>query len=717
VTAWRNLSAYPDGHPARAAALRNAHSRLASLLQASGAIELGISKEGILHGETSFSAPHARALAQALHIRSVAVLRFEEGVEASELERILRHLVPLKAGATPRPLEADLAGGEVQHVSVVSVDYGALATSDEVSPLLEEPTSLWNAILRTLLSGKLLSPDGVTPISGEAYTAEGLASLLASSAGNPATAGSFEAALGAVSEHLNRSRGPAWAGAVQQLGELVRALPKDIRDRILESALSLAASEDRGEDLLPLLESMLEPNELLRAMRQLSASGVKLSPHALKLIHTLSSDARRKAEQEPGVEAGTRALVEQLSSLFEEEDIDRYNPEDHQELLDQATAVDMTSVWPAPAEDPAALGAAAETLTEDAIAAATTRTLLDLVAAGDAATVAAPLARLQTLFGDALATGQMQRALDLTDELRRLAADPAIHPAVSAAIAAVLGRFASESIPRILQSPATAEETAASLRELVSRLGAAATAGLLQALTVEKDKSRRRKLFDLLVSLGPDIVPETRRLLQDKRWFVVRNMVALLRGVEDRSSLAEIRRCADHEDIRIRLEAIKTLLAFDPSVPKALLEKAINDKDPKIAEAAVTLTGQYGIREARDPLIRILRRWDPLGVRSSLRLKALRALADLGDGSVLPALVRFFRNWRIPLVQLEERRLAFKLLEAYPEADRRPYVEKGLRSRDLVIRRSCEKLRTSTSQAVSSAAAATFEGPSGEEGS
>lgn len=644
----------------------------------------------------------------------MAVLRFEEGVEASEIDAILKLLAPLKAGAEPRPLELDLAGSSVSRISVVSVDYASLATSEDVSPVLQEPDSLWTTIVQTLLTGKVLSQDGVTPLRGEAYTAEGLASLLASSAEDAGSSAAFEAALGAVSEHLNRSKGPAWTAAVHQLGELVRALPKDIRDRLLNSALSIAATEERGQDLLPLLSSLLEPDDLLRAMRQLSASGMKLSPHALKLIHTLSSEARRKAQQDPASEAATRQLVSQLSSLFHEEDIDRYNPDDHQELLDQAAAVDLTAVWPAEAEDPASLGESASSLTEDAIQTTTTQTLFDLVATGSAQSVPAPLARLQQAFGDALEAADMERALAIIDSLRDLGADPATDVDVRAAINDLMGRLASESIPRILQSPASAEQTAASLRELVSRLGAAATAGLLQSLATEKDKSRRRKLFDLLVSLGPDIVPETRRLLRDSRWFVVRNMVALLRAVEDRSSLPDVRRCADHPDIRVRLEAIKTLFSFDPSVPRELLERAINDPDPKIAEAAIALTGQYGIREARDPLLRILRGWDPLGVRLSLRLKALRALADLGDASVLPRLERFFRRWWLPLVQLDERRTAFKLLEAYPEADRRPFVEKGLRSRDPLIRRTCEKLRGSTTRVTQEVS---FEAPPGQEGS
>jgi hypothetical protein len=110
----------------------------------------------------------------------------------------------------------------------------------------------------------------------------------------------------------------------------------------------------------------------------------------------------------------------------------------------------------------------------------------------------------------------------------------------------------------------------------------------------------------------------------------------------------------------------------------------------------VLLTGQHGITEATDLLVEILRRWDLLGRRRSMRLKALRALADLGDPAVLPRIAHFFREWPIPIVALEERRAAYRLLGSYDEAARAPYVARGERSRDAMIRDICRGLRRGT---------------------
>ena len=93
------------------------------------------------------------------------------------------------------------------------------------------------------------------------------------------------------------------------------------------------------------------------------------------------------------------------------------------------------------------------------------------------------------------------------------------------------------------------------MQTLILALGASASRGLLEALAAEQDRGRRLRLIELAASLGAAIVPETRRLLADPRWYVVRNMVLLLRRVQDRSAMTEILRCAGKQ--------------FDPRVTEA----------------------------------------------------------------------------------------------------------------------------------------------------
>jgi len=310
------------------------------------------------------------------------------------------------------------------------------------------------------------------------------------------------------------------------------------------------------------------------------------------------------------------------------------------------------------------------------------------------------MGRLRDIFTRALQANRFIQAIGIIRAVRELAADPG---------QAERREALDEFVDTLADAQTLAALVAASrqpggppfvqVQTLVLALGASASRGLLEALAAEPERARRLRLIELAASLGPAIVPETRRLLADPRWYVVRNMVLLLRRVQDRSAMDEIRRCADHSDLRVRLEAIRALFAFDSRLPRDLLARAIQNPDPRLAEAAVLLTGQHGITEASDLLVEILRRWDLLGRRRSIRLKALRALADLANPAVLPRIGHFFRERPLPIVALEERRAAFRLLGSYDEAARAPYVARGEHSRDPMIRDICRGLRKASAAA------------------
>ena len=213
-------------------------------------------------------------------------------------------------------------------------------------------------------------------------------------------------------------------------------------------------------------------------------------------------------------------------------------------------------------------------------------------------------------------------------------------------------------------------------------------------LVQEKVRVRRRRIFDLLSALGSDVVPEATRWLMDPNWYVVRNIIALLRTVGDRSSLATVRRLTGHADLRVRLEALRSLLELDPATGQDYLVSAIADPDPRAATAAVELAGQRGGPTVVEPLLDVLRPWDLRGRRRAVRLAALHALGRVGRSEALPRLARFFRERWAPFGSRAERRAAYESLQGYPPDVRAWLVMRGLRSRDPEIRAACERLRS-----------------------
>ena len=169
-------------------------------------------------------------------------------------------------------------------------------------------------------------------------------------------------------------------------------------------------------------------------------------------------------------------------------------------------------------------------------------------------------------------------------------------------------------------------------------------------------------------------------------------MIVLLRSVNDRMSLPELRKLAQHHDLRVRMEAIKSLFTLDTGVSIDLLENMLRDPDPKVAETAVSLVGSAGIREAVQPLLGIVKGNDLFGSRRTIRVKAIKALGELGDPVSLTELQRFLRDPILPWPAKEERLAAWESLAGYPQEARLELVERGTRSRDPQVREICERM-------------------------
>ena len=231
--------------------------------------------------------------------------------------------------------------------------------------------------------------------------------------------------------------------------------------------------------------------------------------------------------------------------------------------------------------------------------------------------------------------------------------------------------------------------------ELLGVLGGGAIRHLLLTLAVEDDRGARHRLLELLAALGPVVARDAAALLTDSRWYVVRNMLVLLRRVGDPGSLPHVRRATAHPDLRVRLEAIRNLFTFEAAASRDLLRAAIHDPDPRLAGEAIELAGAHGIAEAVEPLLALLVPWDPFGRRRALRLKAIRALGELADGKALAALARYGARFPWPPIAAEERRALYRSLGAYPAAARRELVERGRRSRDPEVRLLARQLAES----------------------
>jgi HEAT repeat protein len=709
---WKNLAAYPPGHPALASSLGLVHRRLSDLQGPAGEVVLGIESDGLLYGSDKIDSGSAQKFAQALYTRGVAVLRFASETEAHDIEIFLRLLAAGSPADQKRAIWEELVAAGVVNINLQPVDYSGVQVTDNLSepPTDEKQPSLWEEILRALMEGREFSPEAKEFLASDRQPVGELVRLImkevdataaqAKPSFDPdATFGvrmplhdDSQAAIRArvadtVGNYIERAKGSKKENSLQQAINLLRSLPEPLRGTILRRVAEALALDDSAGPLLRQLASEMPHDEVLEALRYLS-SVAKLSPHALTLLQSLTAIQAARSSEAP-----SQSVIADLVSLFGEDDVDRFNPPDHAALLEQVSIHVPFAAAPAPGANES-LGKRAETVADDALNRQLGRTIVELISSlGQTQSPQPILARLENLFRMNLTAGEFDDAFELIQRLNEIAATTTSDE-LRHAIHESLGGLASpEMIHALIDSLHNAPpEKARVIQRLTEALGAGARRNLLIALTEESNRSRRRRLFDFITSLGPVIAPEVTAFLGDSRWYVLRNMIVLLRTMNDRTSLPEIRKLAAHRDLRVKMEAIKSLFLLDSGVPPELLTNVINDPDPKVAETAVALVGSAGIKQGLQPLLRIVSGSDVFGGHRALRLKAIRALGELGDPGALPEMQHFFRDSLLPWPAKEERIAAWESLAGYPQAARADLVERGSRSRDAQIRQICERI-------------------------
>ena len=703
---WKNLAAYPPAHPALKASLAQLHQRLEDLRGPAGDVVFGIAADGLIAGGDKITTPQAQKFAHALYTRGVAVLRFDPTTTAADLETFLR-LLGVGAKDSDRPVFELLTAAGVASINLQAVDYSDVQVTDTLAAApesrRENEESLWDSIVRALAQGDRIGTRGqlqsvksidqlsallshYIDVSEEQVPFDPDATFGVQTVRLPETSALLAGRVGkAIEESLSKSAGLRRQFILGQITQLLRTLPETLRAAVIRSVLRVVATDEATGSLLRDFTTPLTRDEIIDGLRSL---GTAISSHAVGLLRSLMEIAPATARPQVGGN-----LTVELSELFSDEDVDRFNPEDHRSLLDNL-AIEIPTIPKNADANPARLGDRVTSVADEVVNRQLAHTVLDLLERhGGQDDAAMLLTRAERCFHNFVAGAQFSDAIDVVRRLRMLELSTT-SAELRKAVGGMLMNLASpEAIQHLVTGLQSAQkENAALVQGLIDALGTAAAQNLLVALAEENNRSRRRKLFDFVCTLGPTVVPLATSFLTDSRWYVVRNMIVVLRTVGDRSSLPQIRRAAHHPDLRVRLEAIKTLLALESSVPTSLLDEAINHPDPKLAETAMSLVASYGIKEAVRPLLKILDGRDVIGAKRMLRIRAIKALGELAEPDALPHLERFFRDPFLPWPSLDERRAAYESLAGYAAEARQPFVQIGLTSRDAHIRSICERL-------------------------
>ncbi|MFA6055288.1 MAG: HEAT repeat domain-containing protein [Thermodesulfovibrionales bacterium] len=109
----------------------------------------------------------------------------------------------------------------------------------------------------------------------------------------------------------------------------------------------------------------------------------------------------------------------------------------------------------------------------------------------------------------------------------------------------------------------------------------------------------RKNVIDALISLGKKDIQMLARKLDDQRWYVVRNIIYILRKIGDRRAIDYLLKTVRHGDIRVRKEVIKALGELGGREVVQTLRECLDNPDVQVRTAAVKAFGNIGSEPAK----------------------------------------------------------------------------------------------------------------------
>jgi len=139
--------------------------------------------------------------------------------------------------------------------------------------------------------------------------------------------------------------------------------------------------------------------------------------------------------------------------------------------------------------------------------------------------------------------------------------------------------------------------------EFVELLDKNAISPLVKILGELKTIHVRKKVIEALIIVGRKDIRTLARGLDDQRWYVVRNIIYILRNIGDKGAVEFFLRTIRHGDVRVRKEVIRALGEMGGQGVFQTLRECLDDSDVQVRIASVRAMSSLGLEASKKIII------------------------------------------------------------------------------------------------------------------
>lgn len=226
------------------------------------------------------------------------------------------------------------------------------------------------------------------------------------------------------------------------------------------------------------------------------------------------------------------------------------------------------------------------------------------------------------------------------------------------------------------------ERRRTNLIQVYAGMGDSMAEAVSEALSATDDRLARRTYVALLVEMREAGIRVVERMVDDSRWWVARNGVAVLGEIGGAAAITMLTSTLANDDARVRKETVLSLAKIGGEDAGMLAMGMLSDGDSDVRATASRAMAVLKVERALKPLLEMLANEDdPLVVE-----RVLRALGEIGDPSAVQAIEKKAVGGLLRKSPTDVRVAAYTALAAIGTPKARALVESAVEDRDTEVR-------------------------------